>query len=53
MPKDEIETSEDKAIFECDQGHQCTDDEIPGYGLDIYCPTCLKQDMLSPLDRVA
>ena len=36
----------------CDKGHECLGKDIPEYGLDIYCPTCLKDFECSPLDLV-
>ena len=38
-------------IFECKYGHKTKDVDIPDYGLDLYCPICLP-DELSTLDLV-
>ena len=46
------ETRDSKEYYECKHGHQCQGEEIPEYGLDIYCPTCLRSNECSPLDLV-
>lgn len=46
------ETKDSKEFYECKHGHRCQGEEIPEYGLDIYCPTCLRSNECSPLDLI-
>ncbi len=44
------ETKPPKDFYVCRHGHICCGEEIPEYGLDIYCTACLREHKHEPLD---